>query len=252
MRIRAMHLAGLRPHRVRLGHNGQPVAALSTMPSPEVIFEDNHLLVVNKRAGIATMGTPAGEPSLVDEAKAYLKLKYDKPGNVYLGVVSRLDAPVSGVLVFARTSKAAARLTKQFQQREVDKVYWALVPKGLPTSGICEDWVVHQERNRRMVTCDPNHPGAAFARLSYETLGHRGTCQHLAIQLETGRKHQIRLQLAERGHPILGDAKYGSERKFPRGIALHAQSLEFTHPVGKQPLRFEASPPSSWERFLPG
>ena len=220
------------------------------MQTIEVIYEDNHLLVVNKRPGIATMGAPAGEASVVYEAKDYLKVKYDKPGNVYLGVVSRLDAPVSGVLVFARTSKAAARLTKQFQARDVDKRYWALVPPGLPPRGVLEDWVVHQESARRMVVCREGRQGAAIAKLTYETLAQQPRAQHLAVQLETGRKHQIRLQLAHQGHPILGDVKYGSDRKFALGIALHARSLRFVHPVGNEPMEFEAPAPASWRRFV--
>lgn len=217
----------------------------------EVLHEDNHLLVVVKPPDIPTMGAPAGKPSLINQAKQYVKEKYQKPGNVYLGVVSRLDAPVSGVVVFARTSKAAARLTRQFHDRQVEKVYWAIVPGRLePRVGVCEDWLRHSEGQRRVVVCHAGAPAAAEARLTYRTLKREGAYQLLEIQLETGRKHQIRVQLAERGHPILGDAKYGSQRKFSPGIALHAQSLEFTHPVTKESIRFVAKPPRSWDRFL--
>jgi 23S rRNA pseudouridine1911/1915/1917 synthase len=213
----------------------------------DVLYEDNHLLVINKPAGLATMGTPAGNPSLLEIARDYIKRRYQKPGNVYLGVVSRLDAPVTGVLVLARTSKAAQRLTEQFRSQAVQKAYWAAVEGAMnPSAGTCVDWVVHDERHRRMHIAGPKLPGAKEARLAYHALKALGDTTLLEIELETGRKHQIRLQLAHRGYPIVGDRKYGSHRDFPDGIALHARRLVFSHPIKGTPIALESPLPDSW------
>ncbi len=215
-----------------------------------VLHEDNHLLVVNKPAHLATMGVPAGEPSLLAEAKQYIKKKYNKPGNVYLGIVSRLDAPVTGVVVIARTSKAAARLTRQFHDRDVVKRYWALIERRpTPPQARLVDWVRKDERHRRMHVCDAGHPEAQEARLSYRAVRPAGAATLIEVELETGRKHQIRLQLSHHGFPILGDRKYGSRRAFPKGIALHARSLTFQHPVANTPLEITAPLPAAWREF---
>ncbi len=215
-----------------------------------VLYEDNHLLVVNKPAGLPTMGAEAGRESLIDRAKAYLKRKYDKPGNVYLGVVSRLDSMVSGVLVIARTSKAAARLTEQFKGRDVVKRYWAVVEQPLePPTGECIDDVAKNERQHRMQVADGAGEGTREARLKYRTLSRVRGGYLLEIELITGRKHQIRVQLSHRGAPILGDRKYGATRRFEPGIALHAQFLELTHPVRKTRLQFTAPLPPAWQVF---
>ena len=217
----------------------------------DILYEDNHLLVINKPAGLATQGVVEGAASVVTAAKAYLKAKYKKPGNVYLGVVSRLDASVSGVLVLARTSKAAARLSEQFRERKVQKVYWAVVEQPLnPAEGELIDWVKKDERNQRMAVVPRHTLGAQRARLSYRTLAKRQDGCLVKVTLDTGRKHQIRLQLAAAGCPILGDRKYGSRRKLSGGIALHARRLEFEHPVSKEPLRFEAPPPTALAEFM--
>jgi 23S rRNA pseudouridine1911/1915/1917 synthase len=216
-------------------------------PALEILYEDNHLLVVNKPAGLATMGTPAGNPSLLEIAREYIKRRYRKPGNVYLGVVSRLDAPVTGVVVLARTSKAARRLTEQFRTQVVQKAYWAVVEGVMkPSAGTCVDWVVHDERHRRMHIAGPKLPGAKEARLAYRSLEALEDSTLLEIELETGRKHQIRLQLAHRGYPVVGDLKYGSHRKFPAGIALHARRLVFSHPIKGTPVTLESPLPDSW------
>lgn len=216
----------------------------------QVLFEDNHLLVVSKPAGLATMGVAEGEASLLDESRRYIKEKYQKPGNVYLGVVSRLDAAATGVLVFARTSKAAARLSGQFRDGEVDKKYWAIVsPPPSPVSDRWLDFLIKDERQKRMVVAAGGRPGAQQARLRYWL---RTRTHHLAllqIQLETGRKHQIRVQCAAHGSPIAGDRKYGSRLRFPHGIALHAHSLSFTHPTRSERLEFQAPLPQSWHLF---
>ena len=219
----------------------------------KILYEDNHLLVVNKPAGLATIGVEEAEPSLAKLAKAYLKAKHDKPGNVYLGVMSRLDAPVSGVVALARTSKAAARLTSQFAAHEVTKIYWALVSGRVePPNGGCRDWIGKDERLGRVVVMEETNPAAREARLSYRVLKDGRQFERLRgaslleIELLTGRKHQIRVQLAARGWPILGDRKYGSRQPWPNGIALHARRLVFEHPVQRAPVEIEAPLPSAW------
>ena len=216
-------------------------------PSFDVIYEDNHLLIVDKPAGLPTMGVATGKPSLLEEAKAYIGWKYDKPGNVYLGVVSRLDAPVTGVLVIARTSKAAKRLTEQFRRREVEKSYWALVsPPPEESWAACEDWVRKDERRRKMHIAMAESPGAQEARLSYRTLKTVGTRSLLEVQLETGRKHQIRLQLGSRGFPVIGDRKYGSTVGFPQGIALHARRIVLNPSCSQYAARVRGAASPSW------
>lgn len=222
----------------------------------EILYEDNHLLVVSKPAGLATMGTPADKSSLLEVARQYVKQRYAKPGNVYLGIVSRLDAPVTGVVVLARTSKAARRLTEQFRTRAVQKIYWTLVEGRVqPASGRYVDWVGHDERHRKMRIVGQSLPGAREARLCYRLLKDMGDAspgEHaslLEVEIETGRKHQIRLQLAHHGHPVLGDRKYGSRRAFPSGIALHALRLVISHPVSGESLELESPLPDSWKKL---
>jgi 23S rRNA pseudouridine1911/1915/1917 synthase len=217
-------------------------------PRFQVLFEDNHLLVLNKPAGLATMGVAAGTASLFELAKAYIKQKYHKPGNVYLGVVSRLDAVVSGAIVLARTSKAAARLAEQFRQATVLKTYWAIVsPPPVGESETWEDWLLKDERQKRMLVVDRRLRGAQRARLSFET--RRRLIRHawLEITLETGRKHQIRAQCAFHDCPIVGDYKYGSTLPFPNGIALLALSLFLSHPTRDEVLAFDEQLPRAWQ-----
>ncbi|HIA19550.1 MAG TPA: RluA family pseudouridine synthase, partial [Planctomycetaceae bacterium] len=211
---------------------------------------DNHLLVVDKPPGLATMGVAPEKPSLLSAAKAYIKQKYQKPGNVYLGIVSRLDAPVTGLLVLARTSKAAARLTEQFRNKLVRKSYRALIQTPLnPPQATLRNWLRKDERHRRMHIVSAETPGAREAILSYQTLQTSRGSTLLEVDLKTGRKHQIRLQLSEQGSPILGDRKYGSRVRFPAGIALHAHALSFQHPVQDQPLQFTAPLPAAWKSY---
>lgn len=226
-------------------------------PEVRVLYEDNHLLVMNKPAGLPTMGAPAGEATLFTLAKEYIKRKYDKPGNVYLGIVSRLDAPVTGVVAMARTSKAASRLTEMFRDGQVEKRYWAIVsPAPEPAAGSLVDWL-REEHHRKMTVAAAGSEGAREARLSYRTLLDLGEYAVLEIILETGRKHQIRLQLANLGCTILGDRKYGRrpskkkrrERSLSRGIGLHARRLKLAHPVGQAPLEFVAPLPKTWRDF---
>ena len=216
-----------------------------------VIYEDNHLLVVSKPAMLATMGVRPSRASLLSLSKKYIQKKYEKPGNVYLGTVSRLDVPVSGIVVFARTSKAAARLTEQFRMRQVDKIYWALLRRRpQPDMGEMEDWLERDPRHRRMHVCQPQRAKAQWARLTYRLLTRLSAGYIVEIRLETGRKHQIRLQLGSRGYPIRGDQKYGGRADdFPHGIALHARRVAFEHPVRRERMELTAALPSTWRNL---
>jgi 23S rRNA pseudouridine1911/1915/1917 synthase len=220
-----------------------------------VLFEDNHLLVVNKPPLLPTMGVKEGELSLLSQSRQYIKKKYNKPGNVYLGIVSRLDAFVSGVIVLAKTSKAAGRLSEQFRNRTADKTYWAIIPDALKEeSGRLEDWVIKNESLHRMTVIPKGRKtptGAKVARLNYKTIGTEITSRQcptklLEIKLETGRKHQIRVQLENAGASILGDRKYGSDLPFKRGIALHSRELSIEHPTNRVLQSFQAETPSWW------
>ncbi|HET6883362.1 MAG TPA: RluA family pseudouridine synthase [Pirellulales bacterium] len=215
----------------------------------DVLYEDNHLLAVNKPAGIATQGAPVGRPSLLELAKAYVKRKYHKPGNVYLGTVSRLDSAVSGVVVFARTSKAARRLSEQFRDRATRKLYWAAVSGEPAETETCVDWLVKDESHQRMCLIGRPSTGGQLARLSYRRLRRLAFGWLLEIELQTGRKHQIRVQLAARGLPILGDRKYGSREPFASGIALHSRLLELAHPTRPERIVLTAEPPPAWRSF---
>lgn len=220
-----------------------------------ILFEDNHLLVIDKPPLLPTMGVHDGDDSLFNRARQYIKQKYNKPGNVYLGVVSRLDSFVSGVIVLARTSKAASRLSEQFRSRSVEKKYWAIVPDNLPNdSGLLEDWLIKDESRHRMIVIQgnpANSPGAKLAKLRYTTIGASESknvqrTRLIEIELETGRKHQIRVQFEHAGCPIVGDRKYGSELPFKRGIALHSRKLVFEHPTQRVLQSFQAETPPWW------
>ncbi len=216
----------------------------------QLLYEDNHLYVVNKPVPLATMGALPGIPTALELAKADIKRRFDKPGNVYLGVVSRLDSLVSGVLVFARTSKAAARLSEQFRLHTVDKRYHAIV-EGTPQTqtGTLQHWLKRNDTEMRTIVTTAGAPGAQAARLDFQVLNQQGGLSLLEIRLHSGRKHQIRVQLAHVGLPIPGDRKYGSRRPFALGIALHSASLTLQHPVTAQSLHFTAPIPDSWPRW---
>jgi 23S rRNA pseudouridine1911/1915/1917 synthase len=217
----------------------------------DVLYEDNHLLVINKPAMLPTMGVSDDRPSLLAVAKDYVRRKYNKPGNVYLGIVSRLDAPVTGVVLLARTSKAAGRLSEQFRERNVEKLYWAVVEGRVESGeGRLIDFLRKDERHRKMHVTSSNTPDAQRAELTYRVLRSEATDSMLEVQLLTGRKHQIRLQLSHAGLPIIGDRKYGSIRPFASGIALHSRRLVIDHPVSKIKLEIEAPLPASWQRYL--
>ncbi|MBL9163861.1 MAG: RluA family pseudouridine synthase [Planctomycetaceae bacterium] len=218
----------------------------------EVLYEDNHLLAVNKPAMLPTMGVEEGRESLLTVAKEYVRQAYQKPGNVYLGIVSRLDAPVTGLVLIARTSKAAARLSESFRSRDVHKVYLAAV-QGTPpaATGTLEHFLRKDERHRKVHVTQAGAEGAQAARLHYRVMGSASGLTLLEVELDTGRKHQIRVQLAKIGCPIVGDRKYGATLEFPRGIALHSRQLELEHPVRREPLTLTAPLPASWRRSAP-
>lgn len=224
-----------------------------------VLYEDNHCLAVAKPAALLTQGVPPGIPTLESLARAYLKERYHKAGNVYLGIPHRLDRPVSGVVLFARSSKAAARLAEQFRERKVRKLYWALVEGVVePAEGSWEDWLlkVKDESRTERVTLDT--PGARQALLGYRRLATVEGGSLLEIEPHTGRMHQIRVQAATRGHPVFGDALYGASRPFgppaelprERVIALHARSLTFLHPIRYEPVTVKAPLPDYWRQLL--
>ena len=224
---------------------------MSSQPTNlKILFEDNHLLVIDKPPLLPTMGVRPDADSLVVQARQYIKQKYNKPGKVYLGVVSRLDAFASGVIIVARTSKSASRLTEQFRSRSVKKTYWAIVPDQLPSpSGQLEDRLVKNEALHRMEAVSPNAaavPGEKLARLRYSSLGKHGGLCLIEVELETGRKHQIRVQLENAGCPIVGDKKYGSNITFKKGIALHSKKLVIEHPTRKVLQSFQSDPPRWW------
>lgn len=210
-----------------------------------VLYEDNHLLIVNKAPGQLVQGDKTGDVPLVNLVKAYLKKKYNKPGEVFLGVVHRLDRPTSGVLVFARTSKALSRLNEQFKSREAKKEYWAIVEgTKVPKEQNLNHWLVRNSKQNKSYAHIKEVPNSKAAKLSFR-LHHtleRYSC--LSIQLHTGRHHQIRTQLSFTGYVIKGDLKYGAARSNKDGsICLHARSLEILHPVKKEPLKCIAAPP---------
>ncbi len=212
-----------------------------------LIYIDNHIAVVRKPSGMLIQGDKTGDITLFDLTKTYIKNKYNKPGNVYLGLVHRLDRPVSGIIVFARTSKAAARLNEQFRNREIKKKYWALVQGNPPKEGHFVDFIHRQERSS---TISKNKKGQK-AELTYRLIKHRQNISLVEIELGTGRHHQIRVQFADRGYPILGDFRYGSRIKYGnRSLALHACKLSFRHPVQQTTMSFFTLPDEYWPKSL--
>ena len=220
----------------------------------QIIHEDNHIVIVNKACSEIVQGDKTGDITLIDKLKAYIKEKYQKPGNVYLGLVHRLDRPTSGIVVFARTSKALARMNQIFQDRKVEKTYWAVVDKVPPEN---EATLVHylkkNTKQNKSYAFDTQKAGTKEANLTYRLKANSNRYYLLEIELHTGRHHQIRAQLAKIGCHIKGDLKYGFPRSNPDGgIHLHARSIEFTHPVSKELLRITAEPPKDvlWDEFV--
>jgi 23S rRNA pseudouridine1911/1915/1917 synthase len=218
----------------------------------DVLYEDNHCLAVVKPARCLTAPDQTGDVTLLDLAKEYLKEKYKKPGNVFVGLVHRLDRPVSGVVVFARTSKAAARLSEQFRQGTIRKTYRAVVEGDVqPESGEFEDWLVKNEETNTTRSVPAETGGARPSRLRFRRVATLPNFSLLEITPETGRSHQIRVQLSVRGHPIYGDRKYGSQHFLNGVIALHAARLTFEHPTRHEPVTVTAPDPIGWRKLFP-
>lgn len=219
----------------------------------EIVYEDNHLLVLNKSAGDLVQGDKTGDQTLADRACDFLRQRDNKPGNVFLGVPHRLDRPVSGIVIYAKTSKALSRLSELFRQGTIRKYYWAVTASAPrdPEGALCHYLKRDRSRNKSLVV-DSGTKDAKEARLSYRTLGVSDSYVLLEVELITGRHHQIRCQLAHIGCPIKGDLKYGARRSNPDGgISLHARSVSFVHPVNGKALELEARPPSDriWDFF---
>ncbi len=219
-----------------------------------MLYEDNHLIAVNKRVSDIVQGDKTGDPSLDRIMKAYLKEKYGKPGNVFLGVIHRLDRPVSGVVLFARTGKALARMNEQFKSRETEKIYWAVVKNRPPQEeGHLIHYIVRNRQKNKSFAYGRERTGSKKAELHYRVAGTTGRYWFLEVRLLTGRHHQIRAQLAAIGSPVRGDLKYGYPRSDPGGgIHLHARKLRFSHPVGGKEVCIVADPPEDelWRAFL--
>lgn len=217
----------------------------------QVLYEDNHLIAVHKPAGVLVQGDRSGDPSLMDTIKEHIKRKYGKPGKVFLGLVHRLDRPVSGVVLFARTSKAAARLSEQWRSRSVKKVYWALVHGVMePKEGTLTSYLLRGPKETVLTAGE--HPGAQEALLSYRTQHLARGLSLLEVILHTGRKHQIRAQLASKGCPVVGDTRYGAPPVHgEKEIRLFARALTFIHPTLGEPVTLEAPPPEWATAFFP-
>ena len=225
----------------------------------EVLYEDNHIIAVNKKISDIVQADKTGDTPLSEEVKAYIKKKYNKPGEVYLGIPHRVDRPVSGVVIFARTSKALTRLNKMFQEheKEISKIYWAIVGN-LPAEdhAVLTHYLVRDPEKNKLHAYNQPKTGAKEATLEYKLLGSSQRYYLLEVKLYTGRHHQIRCQLAKIGCPIKGDLKYG----FPRsneggGISLHARSITFKHPVSREMITITAKPPLNdplWKVFYEG
>ena len=218
-----------------------------------IVYEDNHIIVVNKTASEIVQGDKTGDEPLSERLKSYLKVKYNKPGNVFIGVTHRLDRPVSGLVVFAKTSKALSRLNAMFQTKEVKKTYWAIVTAAPPQEeGELVHYLVRNEKQNKSYDYDRERPESKRAILHYRLLAHSERYWLLEVDLQTGRHHQIRCQLAKMGCPIKGDLKYGAPRSNPdASICLHARQIRFIHPVSKEMINLTAPLPDGnlWAAF---
>ncbi|MCH4016953.1 MAG: RNA pseudouridine synthase [Prevotella sp.] len=219
------------------------------------VYEDNHIIIVSKKSGEIVQGDKTGDIPLSETVKTYLKDKYKKEGNVFLGVVHRLDRPVSGLVVFAKTSKALSRLNMMFSKGEVHKTYWAITQKEpeIPEQTLT-NWIVRNEKQNKSYVYDHEVPNSKKAVLRYKVIGHSDRYCLLEVILMTGRHHQIRCQLAHIGCPIKGDLKYGAKRSNPGGgIDLLAHQIEFIHPVSQKPISVVAPVPDSplWQAIVP-
>lgn len=211
----------------------------------QVVYEDNHIIIVSKRSGEIVQGDKTGDRTLADDVKAYIKEKYAKPGNVFLGITHRLDRPVSGLVVFAKTSKALSRLNEMFRNGDVHKTYWAITRNTPPKDeDTLTDWLTRNERQNKSYAHPREVPGSKKAVLRYKVIGRSDNYSLLEVNLLTGRHHQIRCQLAHMGCPIKGDLKYGAQRSNPDGsISLLSRRVEFVHPVSKETITVESPLP---------
>ena len=219
----------------------------------KVLYEDNHIIVINKAAGEIVQGDKTGDESLCETMKRYIKEKYAKPGNVFIGLPHRLDRPVSGIVVFAKTSKALERLNRMFSEGSVKKIYWALT-KGIhvPAEAELESWILRNEKMNKSFSYPKEVKGSKRAVLHYRLAAASQNYNLVEVELKTGRHHQIRCQLSSIGCPIKGDLKYGAQRSNPDGsISLHARYIEFTHPVSKEQIAITAPLPDDrlWQSF---
>lgn len=220
----------------------------------EILYEDNHIIVVNKAVGEIVQGDKTGDKPLSELIKEYLKNKYNKPGNVFCGVVHRIDRPVGGLVIFARTSKALERLNKMLRDGEIHKTYWAIV-EGFPSEekAVLTNYLKSDGRINKTFISGPEDKDSKKSILEYKTIAKGERYSVLEINLMTGRKHQIRVQLSSSGHPIKGDLKYGAKRSNPDGgISLLAKEINLIHPVSKEPLSFSAPIPDEFKKFLNG
>jgi 23S rRNA pseudouridine1911/1915/1917 synthase len=219
----------------------------------QILFEDHHVLAVAKPARVLTAGDDTGDETLLAMAREYHSARQAPGKKGYLAPLHFLDRPVSGVVLFALSSKAAARVTAQFRERRITKVYWAIV-EGEPAAGegvVLGDWLLKDPETNVTTAVTPGTPGAKASRLSYRLLARRGDLSLIEVRPETGRSHQIRVQLASRGLPIFGDRKYGAASSWDGMIALHALTVTFAHPVGKHPVSVAAPLPASWRGVWP-
>ena len=218
----------------------------------EIVYEDNHLIVVNKACGEIVQGDKTGDRPLSEMVKEYLKNKYSKPGNVFCGVVHRIDRPVSGLVLFAKTSKALERMNRMFRDGEVHKRYRAVV-EGFPAKdeALLENWLLSKEANNKTYISDSGNPNAKLSRLEYKTIAKGDRYSVVDVNLLTGRKHQIRAQLAGMGNPIKGDLKYGARRSNrDGGISLQSYRMEFIHPVSKEKIDLELPPTEEMQQIM--
>lgn len=217
----------------------------------KVLYEDNHLIVAIKPAGVLSQSDGSNAPDMLTILKAYIKDKYQKPGEVYLGLVHRLDRPVSGVMVFARTSKAASRLSEQIRTRRVEKIYRCVVNGVLEGEGRLENFISKDEASNTVTVSDVEKPGFKASYLDYRALASKDGMTMAEVKLGTGRSHQIRAQMAHAGHPLIGDLKYGKKDNRTKDIALEAYKLSFEHPVKREFITFESAVPDTfpWSLF---
>jgi len=210
----------------------------------EILFEDNHLIIINKKPGELSQGDKTNDPTLSEKVKIFLKERDKKKGNVFLGIIHRLDRPTSGIIIFSKTSKALSRMSEQFKKQEVSKTYWAITKKMTKKSGRLENFLLKNQSQNKSYVCAETVKGAKLAILSFKKILDLKNFSLVSINLETGRHHQIRTQFSQMGYPIKGDLKYGYKRPNKnKSIHLHSRKVSFIHPVSKKMVEIIANPP---------